>query len=112
MPVTSKPFSCEVAKSPDDQAGNKVTTVTCHGRITADSVTELRAVIKPLIPLGGRIIVDLADVQFVDSSGLGTFIALKVSAINQGLCMLEYIHMNSRVLELLRMTRLERLLTS
>ena len=105
-------FHFEVEKSPDDQAGNKVTTVKCHGRVTAENAGELKGAVKSLIAQGGRIVIDLSDVHFVDSSGLGAFVALKVTAVKQGLCILEFVNMTSRVLELLRLTRIDKLLSS
>jgi anti-anti-sigma factor len=39
---------------------------------------ELREIVKPLIPEGGTIMVDLTDVSFMDSMGLGTLVGLKV----------------------------------
>ena len=110
--IETKPFQFEVEKSPDDQRGNKVSTVKCHGRLVAGNLGELRETVKALINQGGRIVVDLGDVNFVDSSALGTFVALKVSALNQGMCILEYAHMTSRILELLRLTRLDKILSS
>jgi anti-sigma B factor antagonist len=68
--------------------------------------------VKPVIPLGGRIVVDLSDVNYLDSSGLGALVGLKVSAINQGLCILEFANMTPRVMELLRITRLTQMFSS
>jgi len=109
---TTKSFHCEVERSPDDQKGNKVTAVTCHGKLVSENSGELKQVVKPLIPLGGRIVVDLGDLKYLDSSGLGALIALKVSAINQGMCMLEFVNMTPRILELLRITKLDKMLGS
>jgi anti-sigma B factor antagonist len=105
-------FHYEVEKLPDDQRGNKVTTVKCHGRLTIENAARLKEVVKPLLAAGGRTIIDLSDVSFLDSSGLGALISLKVSAVNQGLCILEFANMTPRVLELLRVTRLMQILTS
>ncbi len=100
-------FDCEVAKSKDkDQYGNQVTTVKCHGRLVAENAGRVKEVVRPLIPLGGRIVVDLSDVNYLDSSGLGVLVGLKASAVNQGLCILEFTNMTPRVLELLRVTKL------
>ena len=105
-------FHFEVEKLPDDQAGNKVTTVKCHGRVKAENVGALKGTVKSLIAQGGRIVIDLSDVHFVDSSGLGAFVALKVTAVKQGMCILEFVNMTSRILELMRLTRLDQFLSS
>jgi anti-anti-sigma factor len=106
-------FHCEVEKAKEkDKHGNTVTTVTCHGRLVTQTAPQLKDVVKPLIPLGGRIVIDLADVNHLDSSGLGTLVGLKASAINQGLCILELANMTPRVLELLRITNLAQLFSS
>jgi anti-sigma B factor antagonist len=105
-------FHCEVEKSKDDPHGNKVTTVTCHGRLVSDTVGEMREVVRPLLPLGGRIVVDLGDLSYMDSSGLGALVGLKVSAVKQGYCILEFANMTPRILQLLRITNLQELLSS
>jgi anti-anti-sigma factor len=99
-------FKYEIENLPDDQRGNKVVTVKCQGRLTRESASQLKEAVKPLIAAGGRTIVDLGDVSFMDSSGLGALVSLRVTAINQGLCILEFVNMTPRVLELLRITRL------
>ncbi len=105
-------FRYEVEQTGDDQHGNKVTTIKCHGRLVVENAGQLKEVVKPLIPLGGRIVVDLSDVNYVDSSGLGTLLALKVSAVRQGLCILQFANMTPRVLELLRLTGVAQMLSS
>lgn len=105
-------FQCEVEKSGDDQHGNKVTTIKCHGGLVRDNAGEIEAVVKPLIPLGGRIVIDLSEVDYLDSSGLGALVGLKVSAIKQGLCIVEFVNMAPRVLELLRVTNLLQMFSS
>ncbi|MGA3090141.1 MAG: STAS domain-containing protein [Terriglobales bacterium] len=103
----NRSFHCDVEKSKGkDEQGNQVTAVKCHGRLVSETASVVKEVVKPLIPLGGRIVVDLGDVSHLDSSGLGALVGLKVSAINQGLCILEFANMTPRVLELLRITRL------
>jgi anti-sigma B factor antagonist len=104
-------FHYEIEKS-DDQVGQKLTKITCHGRLVAGNAPEITALVKPLIPQGGRIVIDLGDVSYLDSSGLGALVGLKVSAVNQGYCILEFINMMPRVLELLRITNLKQLFAS
>jgi len=106
-------FQCEVEESADrDKYGNRVTTVKCHGRVVSETSSELRNTVRPLIDSGGRVIIDLGDVSHLDSSGLGALVGLKVSAINKGLCTLEFRNMTQRVLELLRITKLTEHLSS
>jgi anti-anti-sigma factor len=100
-------FRCEVEQANNtDERGNHVTTVKCHGRLVSGTAERIKDVVKPLILSGGRIVVDLGDVSHLDSSGLGTLVSLKASAVNQGLCILEFANMTPRVLEMLRITRL------
>lgn len=107
------PFHCEVEQSKaKDEHGNQVTAVKCHGRLVGETASAVKEVVKPLILQGGRIVIDLADVSQLDSSGLGTLVGLKASAINQGLCILEFANMTPRVLELLRITRLTQMFSS
>jgi anti-anti-sigma factor len=106
-------FHCEAHKSKEkDEGGNQVTTVKCHGRLVSQNVSTVKEVVKPLISEGGRIIVDLGEVNQLDSSGLGALVGLKASAINQGYCILEFKNMTPRVLELLRLTHLTQMFSS
>src|ERR1700690_3189340 len=106
-------FRCELEKSRDkDENGNQVTTIKCHGELITDTADKLKEAVSPLIPLGGRIIIDLGDVKHLDSSGLGALISLKASAIKQGLCMLQLANMTPGVTELLRVTQLTQMFSS
>ena len=102
---------CEVEKS-QDQYGAKVTTIKCHGRLVAENAGEMKELVKPLIPLGGRVVIDLSDLNYLDSTGLGALVGLRVSAIKQGLCIMEFANMTPRVLELVRLTGLTKLFSS
>ena len=99
---TAGAFTCEVEKAENDQYGNMVTTVKCHGKVTSETAWELREAVKPLFALGGRIIINLSDVNYLDSSGLGTLVGLKRSALKQGCCILEFANVTPRILELMR----------
>jgi anti-anti-sigma factor len=104
---------CEVEKATErDKQGNRATTVTCRGRIVSDTASQLREMVRALIPLGGRIIVDFAGVSYLDSSGLGVLVSLKVSALKQRFCRLEFSNMTPRVQELLRITKLMQVFSS
>jgi len=109
--ATRDTFHCELEQSEDGQR-NRVTTVKCHGKLVSDTAGKLKEVVKGLIPQGGRIVVDLHDVNYLDSSGLGALVGLKVSALNKGLCRLELVNLTPRVKELLSLTNLTRLFSS
>ncbi len=101
----------EIEKS-KDELNNNVTTVRCHGRIVSDTAAQLRDAVKPLIPEGGRILIDLTAVEHMDSSGLGTLVGLKASALNAGYCRLELVNLSPRIADLLRLTKLTQLFAS
>ena len=89
-----------------------VTVIKCQGRLISETKEEIRKLVQPLIQRGGRIALDFADLQYLDSSGLGAIVGLKVSAINRGLCVLELRNLTPRVKELLSMSNLLQLFSS
>lgn len=93
-------FRCEI-----EMRGDK-TTVRCHGRVVNETAHELRDIVKPLIPKYRIIVLDLTDITYVDSSGLGTLTGLKVSAALDAYCRLEFVNLSPRVQELLHITKL------
>lgn len=100
------PFQYEIEVSGD------TTTVKCHGRVDSQTAGELKQLVKPMIPKCRRIVVDLTDVSYLDSSGLGTLVGLKVSAGAAAYCHLEFINFSPRLKELLRITKLNQMLES
>ncbi len=105
-------FHYEVEES-EDEHKLPVTTIKCHGKMLRDNGAKIKQLIKPLIEAGGRrIIVDLTDLESLDSSGLGALVGLKVSAVNKGLCRLDIVNLSPRVSELLRITNLTELFSS
>lgn len=103
---------CDVEKTGEAAAGGRVITVTCHGRLVAGTTDVIKETVKPLIADGGKIIVDVGDVQYIDSMGLGTLVGLKVSAINAGYCTLQYENLSKKIQEVVRMTNLTDLFRS
>ena len=105
------PFHYEVEES-TDKTGWKTNTIHCHGKLVNQTAGQVKDLVKPLIASGGRIVLDFADLEYLDSSGLGAVVGLKVSALHQGLCKLELVNLSPRLKDLLKMTNLMQLLTS
>jgi anti-anti-sigma factor len=101
-------FRYEVEES-EDKSGWKTTTIHCHGRLVNQTAGQIKELVKPLIPKGGRIVLDFADLDYLDSSGLGALVGLKVSALHQGLVKLELENLSPRLKDLLTMTNLAQL---
>ena len=102
----------EIEESKDDQFGNKTRVVKCHGKLVSETTNQLRETVKPLLPEGGKIVIDLGGVEHLDSSGLGALVSLKASAVRQGLCILEFANVTPRILQLFHVTKLAEILTS
>jgi anti-sigma B factor antagonist len=62
------------------------TVLSLSGRVTlGDESSQLRNTIKQLLAQGKkRLVLDLADVSYIDSAGLGTLVAAYTSARNEG----------------------------
>jgi anti-sigma B factor antagonist len=87
-------------------------TVLCHGRVVSETATILHVEIRDLIAQAPKtIVLDLTDVKYMDSSGLGVLVGLYVSAKRAGK-QLKLINLSSRVQELLRLTNLLRVFES
>jgi anti-sigma B factor antagonist len=108
-PGTAFRYEMEETKDENDFT---VTVVKCHGRLTSENKDEIRNVVQPLILRGGRIALDFADLEYLDSAGLGAIVGLKVSAISRGLCVLMLWNLTPRVKELLRITNLLQMFSS
>jgi anti-anti-sigma factor len=79
--------------------------VECAGRLTIEYAPLLKNEVKAMIPGQKRIILDLTQVAFMDSSGVGTLVGLYISARNSG-CRLEICNMSNAVRDLLGMSHL------
>jgi anti-anti-sigma factor len=85
------------------------TTVRCVGRIVSDTTSQLKTTVKPLFARSKVVVLDLTDVNHVDSSGLGTIVGLYVSAKSAN-CQLKMVNLSKRVKEIFSMTRLNEVL--
>jgi anti-sigma B factor antagonist len=87
-----------------ERAGDTA-VVRCHGKLVAGVNDVLYAKVSQLIPGTRRIVLDLTDLTYMDSMGLGTVVRLYVSARSAG-CDLELINLGKRIRQLLSITNL------
>ena len=87
------------------------TTVRCSGKLTLSTCGLLRTAVNDCIPDTKTLVLDLTNVTYVDSSGLGELVGVYVSTKNAG-CKLKLINLNQRLKELLSVTRLAPLFES
>jgi anti-sigma B factor antagonist len=98
-PAVANQLSLEVEQKGD------VFLVHCHGRLVAGVCDVLYSKVHAVIPGSKRVVLDLTDLTFIDSMGLGTLVRLYVSAKNAGSC-LELINLGKQIRELLNITKL------
>jgi len=80
------------------------TVVVCRGRLAAGATERFRREMKAHAASAKRLVLDLGEVTFMDSSGLGAVMAVYVSARSTG-CELRIVNLTKQVRELFRMTR-------
>ena len=84
-----------------------VTIVDLSGRITlGEGSVVLRDTVKDLLGKGQKkILLNLGDVSYIDSSGIGELVSAFTSVRNQG-GELKLLHLTKRVQDLLQITKL------
>ena len=84
-----------------------VTVLDCGGRITlGEGSVQLREAIRDIIGKGSKkILLDLGDVNYIDSSGLGELVSAFTTAKNQG-ATLKLLNLTKKVHDLLQLTKL------
>ena len=83
----------------------ELTIVWCTGKVVIETWAQLLATLSHLIPDGKPIRVDLANVDFVDSVGIGGFLSAWASAKKAG-CDLKFRNPNKRVQDVVELTKL------
>ncbi len=79
--------------------------VHCRGKLIAGVCGTLYQKVHALIPDGNPIVLDLSDLEWIDSMGVGTLIRIHAGCRYAG-CQLQLTHMGPRVKELLALTGL------
>jgi anti-sigma B factor antagonist len=86
---------------------NDVTVIECSGQIKlGEGSSVLRDTVKDLISKGHKkLLIDLGEVTYIDSSGIGELISAYTSARNQGGEM-KLLHLTKKIEGLLQITKL------
>lgn len=79
--------------------------VHCRGKLIAGVCGTLYQKVHGLIAEGKPVVLDLADLEWIDSMGIGTLIRIHTGCRHAG-SQLQIIHMGQRVKELLGLTGL------
>ncbi|MGB8543637.1 MAG: STAS domain-containing protein [Candidatus Acidiferrales bacterium] len=95
----SPDLKIEVEKKPEE------TLVHCTGRITSSTSEMLKSSVRPLISEAKRVVLDLTNVNYLDSSGLGMIVGFWVSAKREK-CQLKIVNANKRIIDLFLMSNL------
>ena len=84
-----------------------ISVVALNGRIVlGEESTALREKVKSLLDAGKkRIVLDMSNVTYIDSAGLGTLVAAHVSAKTQG-ASLRLSNLGNKFHDVLQLTRL------
>ncbi len=83
-----------------------VLIVDCNGRIVfGEESSLLRDTVKKAVSENNRIVLNLGEVSYIDSGGLGTLVALRTSAQNAG-GTIKLASLTKRVGDLLQVTKL------
>jgi anti-sigma B factor antagonist len=90
----------------DTREVNGVTVASCHGRIVfGDESTYLREHLKQILSSSRKVILDLSEVSYIDSGGLGTLVGVYSSARAAG-ADVKLTGLNQRIKDVLQITKL------
>lgn len=88
------------------QTNDGILVVDCIGRIVfGEESSLLRDTVKQAISQNNRIVLNLGEVSYIDSGGLGTLVALRTTAQNAG-GTIKLTNLTKRVGDLLQVTKL------
>ena len=82
-----------------------ITAVYVSGPVTAVNVDEFKSQLKELVARVRRMKIDLSNVSYMDSTGLGAVVGVYVTA-KSAKCQLELVNLSRQVRKLLSMANL------
>lgn len=95
----AKPLSYDIYRE------GEIAFVKCHGRLVSGLADTFYADLKEVASTSHLLTLDLKDLTYVDSMGLGTLVRLYVHARGAG-CELKLLHLGKQVRNLLTLTNL------
>jgi anti-sigma B factor antagonist len=101
VPPSPRPLQLDLVENTE-----QVAVVKCTGRLVNETTGELKDLVKSLFPTTRHVVLDLTDLNYMDSSGLGMLVQLKFSAANAK-TRLELINISARIKDLLRLAKLQ-----
>jgi len=100
-PIRTPEFKLEIDKQESEA------TVRVIGRISSASSPTLASTVRDLVPNRKRVVLDLTNVDYIDSSGLGALVNMFMHARREN-CDLELTNQKPRVRDLFRVSRLDK----
>ncbi len=97
--VATKPLSYEIFREGESAV------VRCRGRLVAGLTDEFYQDLKGVASSSKVLVLDLKDLTYVDSTGLGSLVRLYVHAKSAG-CELKLLHLGKQLRNLLTLTNL------
>lgn len=79
--------------------------VKCQGRLVYGDTDRFKEGVRELFGKSKRVVIDLGEVNFMDSAGLGAIVRLYVSA-KAARCEFQLVNLGPRVRELFSVTRM------
>ena len=98
-PPPAQELNLETVRTPEE------IIVRCSGRITSATSAQFQTKVRSLLPETKSLVLDLTEVNHMDSSGLGAIVGLYVSARRQRVA-LKLINLTQRLQDLFRITKL------
>jgi anti-sigma B factor antagonist len=91
----------------DTRTVGDVKILDCHGKITlGEGTMTVRNTVRELLMSGNKkIILNLGDVSYIDSSGIGELVSTFTTVVNQG-GQLKLLNLTKKINELLQITKL------
>ncbi len=98
--IRASELKLETEKTPSE------ITVRVTGRVTSATSTTLANTVRDLVPESKRVVLDLTNVDYIDSSGLGALVNIYMHA-RKANCDLELTNQKPRIRDLFRTSNLD-----